>query len=273
MKGLKGKTAIITGGGSGIGRALCLELAQSGAFVVVADIDEHGAAETVKQAVRSGGAAEIAVLDVTNEDEVKQLVRRTAAEHGALDFMFNNAGISMGGEVRDMTSDHFKRIMDINLSGVIHGTLAAYEIMIRQGSGRIINTASYYGLVPLPLSTPYNTTKFAVVGLSQSLRAEAAGLGVKVSVVCPGYIKTDFIKDGELVKSTGEDALSQVPFGLYDVTKAAKTILRGVLRNQGVIVFPFHAKLMWWITRASPSMLPFASRVLVQRFRKKCRQA
>ncbi len=273
MSGLKGKTAIVTGGGSGIGRALCLELAKNGALVIVADIDENGANETAKLVSQSGGEAEAVVLDVTIEEDVRLRVEQTVEKYGRLDYMFNNAGISMGGEVRDMTPDHFRRIMDINLSGVIYGTLAAYQVMIEQGFGHIINTASYYGLVPLPLSTPYNTTKFAVVGLSNSLRGEAAGLGVKVSVVCPGYIQTDFIKDGELVKSTGEDALTQVPFSLYDVKKAAKRILSGVRRNQGMIVFPFHARMLWWITRIHPAILPFGSTFLVARFRKRYRQA
>jgi short-subunit dehydrogenase len=104
--------------------------------------------------------------------------------------MLNNAGIALGGEVRDMDLEHWRRILDVNLWGVIHGTTAAYQVMVKQGFGHIVNTASLGGLIPEPMATAYATTKHAVVGLSTSLRAEAAELRVKVSVVCPGFVQT-----------------------------------------------------------------------------------
>ncbi|SHL25043.1 Short-chain dehydrogenase [Desulfatibacillum alkenivorans DSM 16219] len=267
MPGFKNKVAIVTGAGAGIGRALCLELARRGAHVTATDVDADNAEETAVLIAETGGSAEALPLDVTREQDVRKLIFDAAEKRGRLDYMFNNAGISMGGEVRDMSSGHFSKIMDVNLWGVIYGTLGAYEVMTRQGFGHIVNIASFYGLVPLPLSTPYNTSKFAVVGLSHSLRAEAAGLGVHVSVACPGYIKTDLIKRGDMVRSTAEDALALAPFSLYSVSKAAGVIVRGVKRNQGMIVFPLHAKLMWWATRFHPDLLPFASRWMVKRFR------
>ncbi len=184
------KVAIVTGGASGIGHMLCQELCRLGALVVVADVDSRGAEEVASAILKAGGRARAAFLDVSRVESVRGLVDEILSEHGRLDYMFNNAGIAIVGELRDMSLEHWQRIIDVNLWGVIYGTTAAYSIMARQGSGHIINTASLAGLIGYPASTAYAATKSAVIGLSTSLRAEAAGLGVKVSVVCPGYVQT-----------------------------------------------------------------------------------
>jgi NAD(P)-dependent dehydrogenase (short-subunit alcohol dehydrogenase family) len=127
---------------------------------------------------------------------VQELVDETVRDYGRLDYMFNNAGIGMGGEVRDMDLEHWRRVLEVNLWGVTCGTSAAYEEMVRQGFGHIVNTASLAGLIPLPMVAAYCATKHAVVGLSASLRAEAAALGIKVSVVCPGFVETGIFRSG-----------------------------------------------------------------------------
>src|SRR5664280_2465562 len=137
-----------------------------------------------------------ATADVTGAGALSQSVGRFAAEHGGLDFMFNNAGIAVGGEVRDLSLAHWQRVVDVNLMSVIHGVAAAYPLMIEQGRGHIVNTASLSGLVPSPLLVPYSTTKHAVVGLSIGRRVEAADHGVRVSVVCPGVIETPLLDKG-----------------------------------------------------------------------------
>src|SRR5437870_2348952 len=176
----KDKIAIVTGGASGIGRCLSSDLARRGAVVVIADINFEAAEEAVDAILTEGGIAFAARLDVTCADDVQSLVDETIAHHGRLDYMFNNAGTTVIGEVRDLGLDECRRVMDVNFWGVLHGTYAAYQAMVRQGFGHIVNVASGYGLTPGPTLVPYSASKHAVVGLSQSLRAEAADLGVKV---------------------------------------------------------------------------------------------
>ena len=164
------KIAIVSGAASGIGRALCMEMGRRGAIVVATDINQAGAERVASDIASAGGAAHAAKLDVTRAEDVGKLVKDTADEHGRLDYIFNNAGIAVAGEVYDMNLDHWRRIVDINLWGVIYGTHAAYPIMVKQRFGHIVNVASAAGLVAFPTCTPYATTKHAVVGLSSSLR-------------------------------------------------------------------------------------------------------
>src|SRR5215469_16417765 len=169
-----GKAAIVTGGGSGIGAAIARALAARGATVVIADIDEPAAKAVAGAINAAGGQASIAVLDVRDAVAVADLVSQTAAGHGELGLMFNNAGIAVGGPVEQLTLDHWDRVLDVNVRGVVHGVHAAYPVMLRQGHGHIVNTASLAGLVPGPGLAPYAAAKHAVVGLSLSLRAEGA---------------------------------------------------------------------------------------------------
>ncbi len=189
--------AIVTGAASGIGKALSRALVLRGATVVLADVDEAGAkAAADDMAAGPPGRASGVGLDVTDAEAVATLVERTADDHGHLDFMFNNAGIGIVGQVHELTLAHWNRAIDVNLRGVVHGVVAAYPVMIGQGSGHIVNTASLAGLLPSPMLTPYGMTKHGVVGLSTSLRMEAAVHGVRVSVVCPGVIDTPLLDKG-----------------------------------------------------------------------------
>src|SRR3954470_22550620 len=145
-----GKVAIVTGGASGIGRALGEVLAEHGATVVLGDVN---ASESV------------ASLDVRHEEAVRSFVARVYERHGRLDFMFNNAGVSIGGPTHELDAAHWQRAIDVNLKGVVNGILAAYPRMVEQGFGHIVNTASVAGLAPAVMTAPYSTTKHAVVGL------------------------------------------------------------------------------------------------------------
>jgi len=260
MEVFREKVAIVTGGASGIGRALCEELGRRGAVVVVADIHARGAGEAAAAIAAGGGRARPATLDVSRAEDVRALVRETAAEHGRLDYMFNNAGIALLGEVRHMTEEQWQRILDINLLGVLHGTLAAYARMVEQGSGHIVNTASHAGLHPMPGTTFYAAAKHAVVGLSTSLRTEGADLGVKVSVVCPGPVRTAIFAQAVVVKAK-RDFFSRMPaFMFASPADAARVILEGVARNRAIIVFPLHARILWGLNRIHPGILDFFGR-------------
>ena len=268
MHQLAKRVAIVTGGASGIGRALCEQLAADGALVVVADIN-IGQAEEVAAAIRQrGGRAEAVLLDVSREAEVQQLVSSVMAAHGRLDYLFNNAAVAIVGELRDGNVADFRRVVDVNLFGVVHGTMAAYAVMRRQGFGHIVNLSSMTGLMPTPILTAYCTSKWAIIGFSTAVRVEAAGLGVKVSVACPGLVRTDMGEHNVYWNVRKEDHLAQLPWRwMLGPDQAAKAILRGVARNQEFIVFPFSVRVGWWMYRLCPWIFAPLMRGMLNRFR------
>ena len=268
MDTFKDKVAIVTGGASGIGRALCEALAERGAAVKVADIDLQGAQRAASAIEAAGGRAVAVGLDVTRNEDVLRVVEETARESGRLDFLFNNAGIAVGGEARDVDIEHWRRVIDVDLWGVINGSLAAYPLMVRQGAGHIVNTASLAGLMPAPLEISYTVSKYGVVGFSKALRAEGAELGVRVSVVCPGLIRTGIYETTPFLKVDKAGFLKKIPERLkMDAGVAARVILRGVASNRAVIVVTFHAKVLWWIERFFPSILFFLALKGIREFR------
>jgi len=261
------KVAIVTGGGAGIGEALCGELARRGARVIVADIDAEAAERVAGSIVAAGGQAEARHLDVSDDQQVRGLIEEAAARHRRLDYLFNNAGIAVGGDARDLTLEQWRRVLDVDLYGVLYGTLAAYPLMARQGFGHIVNVSSVTGLVPQPINAPYATAKHAVVGLSLSLRLEGADLGVKVSVVCPGYVKTSIYEHVELVGVNRAEA-TRPPIKGIEAADAARAILEGVLRNQAVIVFPPVFRWAWRAYRLVPSIAEWVMLPRVRQLRR-----
>jgi len=261
-----GKVVIVTGGGSGIGAALVRALTGRGATVVIADIDE-AAAKTV--AAEASAASAVAV-DVREPGAVADLVTQVAAEHGQLDLIFNNAGIAVGGMADELTLAHWDRVIDVNLRGVVHGVHAAYPLMLRQGDGHIVNTASLAGLVPGPSLAPYAAAKHAVVGLSLSLRAEGASRGVRVSAVCPGFVDTPLLGrvNPDLPQTetgTNAAALAKLLGKLYQADALAQDVLRGVARNRALIVAPRSARVAWRMTRYAPG---FTMRTIISEVNK-----
>ncbi len=263
-----GKVALVTGAASGIGRALAAELIDRGATVVVSDVDQPGVLAVAEALERVTGGTDAvpsraiaAVLDVTDADDVAELVARTARDHGGIDFVFNNAGIGIGGPVSDLSLAHWQRVLDVNLWGVINGVHAAYPIMIAQGHGHIVNTASLSGLLPSPLLVPYSTTKHAVVGLSVGLRMEAAEHGVKVTAVCPGVIETPLLdkRNPDDLPATDSPDIRAMLTALvgqpYPAASLAADVLDGVARNRALIVTPGHARRAWAAYRVSPQLL------------------
>lgn len=261
--------AVVTGGASGLGKALCEELGRRGAFVVVTDVQEEGARAVAAGIAAAGGRASGAALDVRDAAAFERLLDETIATHGRLDYLFNNAGIAAAGEAQSLPLDVWRKVIDINLWGVIHGATAAYARMVRQGSGHIVNVASLAGIGGMALGIPYATSKFGVVGLSLTLRAEGADLGVKVSAVCPAYIQTGIFDHGTYVGTSQKGIESLIPFKYVDVGLAARKVLRGVERNKPMIVFPFYARLLWWLTRLNPENAVRVNRKTAQAFRRR----
>ena len=252
----KGKIAIVTGGASGIGQALCLKLAERGAIVIVADINEVGA-KAVAQAISvSYGQAQPAVLDVTNREAVVELVNKVVEKYGRLDYIFNNAGIGTSGYMQDINQAAWEEIMNINLWGVIYGTQAAYDVMLRQGHGHIVNTASLAGLIPVPAAVPYGMVKHGVVGLSVSLREEARAYGINVSTLCPGFINTPIFNRMAYHSGDREAIMAGIQRGRPPSAEScAENALIGVAANQGIIAVAPMAHITWRLYRLNPDWL------------------
>lgn len=254
-----GAVAIITGGASGIGRALSEALGRSGASIVLADRQVALAQEVAAGIQERGGQASAVELDVTDFTAVDQFVQATVQAQGRLDYMFNNAGIAIGGEVRVCQIEDWDSVLNVNLHGVVNGVQAAYPVMLNQGYGHIINTASMAGLLPMPAAVSYATTKHAVVGLSKSLRVEAASYGIRVSVLCPGFIRTPILHGGKYGKNlqpmppeVQEKFIRQ--YRPMDPAVFAEKVLDALARNKALIIVPGWWRLFWWLSRLSPAL-------------------
>jgi NAD(P)-dependent dehydrogenase (short-subunit alcohol dehydrogenase family) len=234
---------------------MAAELRRQGATVVTADL--------------RGGDVE---LDVRDRAAVTKLIE----EVGPLDYLFNNAGIGLGGESHLMDPAYWDRIIDVNLRGVVNGVVAAYPRMVERGRGHIVNTASAAGLAPTPMVVAYSMTKHGVVGLSTSLRAEAAMHGVKVSVLCPGTVDTPILDDpppadlppeppGNLTGRQFLGLLGQKPISPEAFAPPA---LKAVARNKAVIIVPAPVKVAWYLQRLSPGAMGALGRFGAKRVKK-----
>lgn len=269
MDAFRDRVALITGGASGIGQALGRELARRGAVVVLADIDEAGAAATAEEIRANRGRARAAQLDVRDREAFRALVADVLEREQGLDLLFNNAGIAIIGETLAMSDDDWDRMIDINVRGVTNGVQAAYPEMVKRGRGHIINTASLAGLAPQPGLTAYAAAKHAVVGLSVSLRAEAARHGVRVSALCPGVVRTPLVRSLKVLEEERfpdrDELIAMLPFKFITPEACALAALRGVERNRGLIVVTPHAKFFWRAWRLAPSAVLAAGGFMVRR--------
>lgn len=245
MRDLKGKVVVITGAASGIGKEMSLAFARKGSRLVIADVDEEslrGTGEELK-----GIAEEVypKVLDVSVAGQVKAFCDDVYGEMGRVDVLCNNAGVAVAGWMADQSLDDWMWVVATNLWGVIYGCHYFYPRMIEQGGGgHILNTASGAGLIPLPLTISYNTTKYAVVGFSETLRAEAALHGIDVSVLCPGFIATPITRNTRYVSRTAKSSPGDLEDKMdrfyrrrnYTPDRVAETAVKGVEENKAVIL-------------------------------------
>lgn len=263
----KGKICVVTGAASGLGKAITLQLLAENAVVMLADINMPLLQE-VSRELGTQSKFKLQVVNVKDPQSVKKLLEDTVAAYGKIDYLFNNAGTAVMGEVRDLSLDHWRDVMEVNLFGVIHGIHYAYPIMIRQGHGHIVNTASGFGLVAIPLNSPYIASKFAVVGVSQALALEAQDLGVNVSVVCPGYIRTPLVQGISAVNYNGQEMLKRLTFKLMSPERAAEITLSGVSRKKKIIIFPFYVHLFVFLSRYFPGRMARLARRRLQSLRR-----
>ncbi|MFT5610375.1 MAG: NAD(P)-dependent dehydrogenase (short-subunit alcohol dehydrogenase family) [Arenicella sp.] len=251
------KTVIVTGAASGIGLALSTELIKRGAKVWLSDISYS---QAQAGAAQLGKNAHAVALDVRDAVAVQKLVDQIVAENAELNFMFNNAGIGMGGEMHALGVSHFDKIIDINIRGVMNSVAASYPVMVKQGHGCIVNTASAAGLGGVPLMAPYAMTKHAIVGLSKSLRIEGEHYGVQVNALCPSAIETPLLDanmaagDEQIWRPDVRGFLSKFA-PPYPVQEFAIYALDQIAANKAIIVAPRQTRVVMFLARLFPGLL------------------
>jgi short-subunit dehydrogenase len=267
MKIFNNAVIIITGAASGIGKELSKQLAAIGAKLILCDIQETKLYQLEAQLKQSGRMAESYMLDVTDASAFEQAVQHVIDKYGVIDYLFNNAGIANTGEMQNLQIKHWKKVIDVNLMGVIYGASYGYRQMVKQRKGHIVNIASLAGLCAMPLGLPYTTSKHGVVGLSKGLREEGKAYNIKVTVVCPGYIESSIYEAAELVNNDTNDSRSLIPFKLVPVDIAVSIILKGVANNKAMIVFPFYGKLIQFLQNNFPALLNSIHKKALRDFR------
>ena len=247
--------AVVTGAGSGLGRALALEIASRGGRVVAADIDEAGAAETVQQIQRTGGEAHAVRCDVGEAAQVDHLAETARSLLGEIDFVANNAGVAVSGRFAELGIEDWEWIMRVNLWGVIHGCRAFLPAMQARGRGYVLNVASLAGLMSAPHMSPYNVTKSAVVALSETLYGEYRKHGVHVGALCPSFFVTKILESGRgkpdprlLQRASAFMRKSSV-----QAAEVARAAVDGMLDVQLYIVPMRDARVLWRMQRFWPN--------------------
>lgn len=265
-----GQLVLVTGAASGIGRATAFAFAESGARVVAVDRDAEGAARTADLARLIGApAAWGEALDVSDESAMEKLADKVAAEYGTVDVLVNNAGVGISGPFMGTTSEDWKKVLDVNLWGVIHGCRIFGGQMVERGQGgHIVNTASAAAYQPSRALPAYSTSKAAVLMLSECLRAELAGRGIGVSVICPGFVHTNITATTRFTGVSDEEQKRRQEaasrwYGRrdYPPEKVAEAILRAVVRNQAVVPVTPEARGARLMSRFTPGALRAMARI------------
>ncbi|MGW3138114.1 SDR family oxidoreductase [Streptomyces sp. NPDC001139] len=265
-----GQLVLVTGAGSGIGRATAFAFAEAGARVIAVDRDAESAARTAELS-RLIGAPEAwaETVDVSDEQAMEKLADKVATQYGVLDVLVNNAGIGLGGSFLDTTPEDWKKVLDVNLWGVIHGCRLFGRQMAERGQGgHIVNTASAAAYQPSKALPAYSTSKAAVLMLSECLRAELAGQGIGVSAICPGFVNTNITSTARFAGVDAEEEKRRQKrtarlYGLrnYPPEKVADAILRAVVRNQAVVPVTPEARGAHLMSRFTPRALRAIARL------------
>jgi NAD(P)-dependent dehydrogenase (short-subunit alcohol dehydrogenase family) len=254
MTDVRGKVAVITGAGSGIGRALAYDLARRGAILAISDVDGTGLAETAKQVRVIGAKVHHARLDVTDRAAVLSYADDVVAEFGTVNIVINNAGIAFTGDVEQMSFEQIERVIDVDFWGVVNGTKAFLPHLISSGDGHVVNISSLFGLMAMPGQSAYNAAKFAVRGFTEALREEMLinGHPVRVTCVHPGGIKTAIARNAGAVDGADQAALAEFfdrKLAKTSPESAAKTIIRAMIGNRPRSVVGLDAKVLDLLVR------------------------
>ena len=278
MSSVRGKVAVVTGAGSGIGRQLALELAKRGARLALSDVDEPGLGETADRAAALGADVHTARLDVSDRAAVEAYATAVAEHFGVVHQVYNNAGVAGGSTVLDSTWADYDRVLSINLFGVVHGTKAFLPHLVASGDGHVVNVSSLNGIMGQGGMTAYCTSKFGVRGFTESLRAEllAAGHPVQVSVVHPGGVRTNIANaafeharsqgvattpDDEARRRAYNEKLLRMP-----PEQAARIVVDGVEASRPRILVGTDAKAVDLLVRLAPRLYPVLAARAERRF-------
>jgi NAD(P)-dependent dehydrogenase (short-subunit alcohol dehydrogenase family) len=262
MRDFNGRVAVVTGAGSGIGRALAQALAREGAHLALSDVNEAGLAETAASLPTGGGKVTTELVDVADREAVEAHAARVIEDHGRANLVINNAGVTVGASVADLTPEDFRWIMGINFWGVVHGTQAFLPHLRASGEGHVVNISSVFGIIAVPGQSSYNASKFAVRGFTECLRQELEVEGASVSATCvhPGGIQTNIARDARMVfgsmgniQSREEADTEFRRMARHSPEKAASLILRGVRRNKRRVLIGPEAYVIDWVQRLLPT--------------------
>ncbi len=262
MRYLNGKIAVVTGAGSGIGRAVAGELAREGCHLAIVDVNEAGLAGTLEGLQGLPVNVTTHLVDVANRDAVEKLAEDVVGKHGAAHVLVNNAGVAVAERAESIPYEDFEWLMGINFWGVVYGCTAFIPHMRAAGEGHIVNVSSVFGLIGVPTQAAYNASKFAVRGYTEALDQELADSPIRVSCVCPGGIRTAIVRNARVPDDSGTMPDKEKLAGTFDklartsAEEAGTTIVRGILRDKKRILIGPDARMINWIVRLMPVAYP-----------------
>lgn len=255
MKQLKNRVAVITGAGSGIGRALALGLAGEGCSLALVDFDKKGLEETQKLLAGSSVKVTIHTADVTDRSRMESLPEEIIKQHSRINLLINNAGVGLYKTVADVPIEDIEWVMDINFWGVVYGCKSFLPYLQREDESHIVNVSSLLGFISIPKLGPYSASKFAVCGFTEALWREMRGTGVGVSLVYPGAVKTNILNKARFDSGDTEKSLKKVMARFGPTSeKAAKKIIKGIKRNKYRVRICIETYFMDWGKRFFPTL-------------------
>ncbi|AMU73142.1 SDR family NAD(P)-dependent oxidoreductase [Mycobacteroides abscessus] len=264
---LQPQLVVVTGAGSGIGRATAIRFAKRGAHVVVSDMDLDSAHATTAMIQADGNTASAVQLDVTDPDQWETFARDVLADHGVADVLVNNAGIALGGPFLKLTPADWDRLLSVNLMGVVHGCRVFGGQMVERGSGHIVNIASAAAFTPTAVMAPYSVSKAGVKMLTECLRLELGPKGVGVSAICPGFINTniglngitvgvdqEMVQRGKEIMRRAQEFAAHLPFSPMSPDLVARAVTRAVRYDLAVVPVRTEAWLGYVLGRVAPGI-------------------